>query len=61
MCCVKRKEDEAKEKLEKEIKKAEQKQDEIKENKKKQYIKCVCSKCGEVFYIEFDKCYLVEM
>ena len=28
---------------------------------KKKYIKCVCGKCGEVFYIEFDKAIIIEM
>ena len=56
-----KKEEEAYQELEKEIKKAEIEQ--VKETlpTTKKYIKCVCSKCGEVFFIELDKAIIVEM
>lgn len=58
---IAKKEEEAYQELEKEIKKAE-----IDKAKKtlpvsKKYIKCVCSKCGEVFFIELDKALILEM
>ncbi len=43
------------------IKKAEDKQIEGQLPQKKKYIKCVCSKCGEVFYIDYDKAVIIEM
>lgn len=52
---------EAKERLEKEIKKAELEQMKGTMPEKKKYIKCVCGKCGEVFYIDFNKAVIVEM
>lgn len=56
-----KKEEEAKARLEKEIKKAEENQ--IKEQlpTTKKYVKCVCNKCGEVFFIDLDKITVVEM
>lgn len=56
-----KKEEQALQELEKEIKKAEVEQ--VKETlpTTKKYIKCVCNKCGEVFYIELDKAIIVEM
>lgn len=43
------------------IKKAEEQKIEDQLPQKKKYIKCVCGKCGEVFYIEFDKAIIIEM
>ncbi len=43
------------------IKKAEEEKIEDQLPQKKKYIKCVCGKCGEVFYIEFDKAIIIEM
>lgn len=43
------------------IKKAEEGKIEEQLPQKKKYIKCVCGKCGEVFYIEFDKAIVIEM
>lgn len=47
--------------LEKEIKKAEIEQVKATLPTTKKYIKCVCNKCGEVFFIELDKAIIVEM
>ena len=56
-----KKEEQAYQELEKEIQKAEIEQ--VKETlpNTKKYIKCVCNKCGEVFFIELDKAIIVEM
>lgn len=43
------------------IKKAEEQKIEGQMPTKQKYIKCVCSKCGEVFYIELDKAIIIEM
>lgn len=43
------------------IKKAEEEKIEDQLPQKKKYIKCVCGKCGEVFYIELDKAIVIEM
>lgn len=43
------------------IKKAEEEKIEGQVPAKKKYIKCVCGKCGEVFYIELDKAVIIEM
>ena len=43
------------------IKKVEEQKIEDQLPQKKKYIKCVCGKCGEVFYIEFDKAIIIEM
>lgn len=43
------------------IKKAEEEKIEDQLPQKKKYIKCVCGKCGEVFYIELDKAVIIEM
>lgn len=43
------------------IKKAEEQKIDDQLPQKKKYIKCVCGKCGEVFYIEFDKAIIIEM
>ena len=56
-----KKQEEAMAQLEKEIKKAEVEQVEGTLPKPKKYIKCVCQKCGEVFYIELDKAQIIEM
>ena len=42
-------------------KKAEEEKIEDQLPQKKKYIKCVCGKCGEVFYIELDKAVIIEM
>lgn len=47
--------------LEKQIEKAEVKQIESTLPTTKKYVKCICSKCGEVFYIDFNKIVIVEM
>ena len=47
--------------LEKQIQKAEVKQVESTLPTTKKYVKCICSKCGEVFYIDFNKIVIVEM
>lgn len=41
--------------MEKQIQKAELKQVERQQQVKQKYIKCMCHKCGEVFYIPIDK------
>lgn len=56
-----KKEQEAISRLEKQIEKEEIKQVEQTLPQKKQYVKCVCSKCGEVFFIDTNKLILVEM
>lgn len=56
-----KKEEEAKAQLEKEIKKAELEQVKGTLPQKKKYIKCVCGKCGETFFIELDKAIVIEM
>lgn len=56
-----KKQEEAMAQLEKEIKKAEVEQVKGTLPKPKKYIKCVCQKCGEVFYIELDKAQIIEM
>lgn len=56
-----KKEEEAKAELEKQIKKAELEQVKGTLPTTKKYIKCVCGKCGEVFFIELDKAVIVEM
>ena len=56
-----KKESEAIEQLQKEIEKAEVNQMRDTIPQKKKYIKCVCSKCGEVFYIDLDKAQIIEM
>lgn len=56
-----KKEEEAKARLEKEIQKAEENHVKEQMPKTKKYVKCVCSKCGEVFFIDFDKITVVEM
>lgn len=43
------------------IKKAEEEKIEDQLPQKKKYVKCVCGKCGEVFYIELDKAIVIEM
>ena len=43
------------------IRKAEEEKINEQLPQKKKYIKCVCGKCGEVFYIEFDKAIIIEM
>lgn len=43
------------------IKKAEEEKIEGQIPQKKKYIKCVCGKCGEVFYIELEKAIIIEM
>lgn len=42
-------------------KKAEEEKIEGQAPAKKKYIKCVCGKCGEVFYIGLDKAVIIEM
>lgn len=59
MEALKKKED--MERFEKQINKAEVKQFEGTIPQKKKYIKCVCQKCGEVFFIELSKAVIVEM
>lgn len=56
-----KKEQEAMKRLEKQIASEEEKLVESQEHKKKPYIKCVCKKCGEVFYIDYSKAIIVEM
>ena len=56
-----KKQEEAIAQLEKEIKKAEVEQVKGTLPQTKKYIKCVCQKCGEVFYIELDKAIIIEM
>ena len=56
-----KKQEEAMAQLEKEIEKAEVEQVKGTLPKPKKYIKCVCQKCGEVFYIELDKAQIIEM
>lgn len=56
-----KKQEEAMAQLEKEIKKAEVEQVKGTLPQTKKYIKCVCQKCGEVFYIELDKATIIEM
>lgn len=58
---LQKKQEEAMAKLEKEIEKAELKQAEGTLPQKKKYIKCVCSKCGEVFFIDYDRAAIIEM
>lgn len=58
---LKKKEIEAMEKLQKQIEKAEVNQVKEMINKKKKYVKCVCGKCGEIFYVDLDKIAVVEM
>lgn len=53
--------EEEKAKIEKELQKAKEEQVKMGMPEKKKYIKCVCKKCGEVFFIEFDKACIVEM
>jgi len=47
-------------KMEEAIKQAELKQAEITLPKTKKYVKCVCSKCGETFYIDVNKLVIVD-
>jgi len=56
-------EKEAKEqaKIAEQIKKAEEQKIEGQLPQKKKYVKCVCGKCGEVFYVDFDKLIIIEM
>lgn len=56
-----KKEQEAIARLERQIEKEEIKQVENQLPQKKKYIKCVCQKCGEVFYIEANKAIIIEM
>lgn len=56
-----KKQEEAMQKLEADIKKAEVEQVKGTIPQKKKYVKCVCQKCGEVFFIDFDKITVVEM
>lgn len=58
---VQKKQEEAISKLEKEIQKAELEQVKGTIPTKKKYIKCVCQKCGEVFFIELEKAQIIEM
>lgn len=58
---LQKQEEEAKARLQKQIESAQEAHQEEKEQPKKKYIKCVCSKCGEVFYIDINKAYIVEM
>lgn len=56
-----KKEAEEQEKIAEQIKKAENKSIIEQLPQKKKYIKCVCNKCGETFYIELDKAVIIEM
>ena len=56
-----KKEAEAIAKLEKQIEKEEIKQVASTLPQTKKYIKCICGKCGEVFYIELEKAVIIEM
>ena len=56
-----KKQEEAISKLEKEIQRAELEQVKGTIPTKKKYIKCVCQKCGEVFFIELEKAQIIEM
>lgn len=58
---VQKKQEEAISKLEKEIQRAELEQVKGTIPTKKKYIKCVCQKCGEVFFIELEKAQIIEM
>ena len=58
---IAKKEQEEQAKIAERIKKAEEQKIEGQLPQKKKYIKCVCGKCGEVFYIEFDKAIIIEM
>lgn len=55
------KEEQARAELEKEIHQCEM--NELKNSlpTKKKYVKCVCKHCGEVFYIDYDRIFIVEM
>lgn len=56
-----KKEAEEQKKIAEKIAKAEEEKIEGQLPQKKKYIKCVCGKCGEVFYIELDKAIIIEM
>ena len=58
---IAKKEAEEQARIAEKIKKAEEKQLDDQLPAKKKYVKCVCGKCGEVFYIDFDKLIIVEM
>ena len=58
---IAKKEAEEQARIAEKIKKAEEEKIEDQLPQKKKYIKCVCGKCGEVFYIEFDKAVIIEM
>ena len=58
---IAKKEAEEQAKIAERIKKAEDKSIEDQMPQKRKYIKCVCGKCGEVFYIELDKAIIIEM
>ena len=58
---IAKKEAEEQARIAEKIKKAEEEKIEDQLPQKKKYIKCVCGKCGEVFYIEFDKAIIIEM
>lgn len=56
-----KKQEEAMAELEKEIKQAEIEQVKQTIPQKEKYIKCVCKKCGEVYFIKYDKAIIIEM
>lgn len=56
-----KKEAEEQKRIAEKIAKAEEEKIEGQLPQKKKYIKCVCGKCGEVFYIELDKAIIIEM
>ena len=58
---IAKKEAEEQARIAEKIKKAEEEKIEDQLPQKKKYIKCVCGKCGEVFYIELDKAVIIEM
>lgn len=58
---IAKKEAEEQKRIAEKIAKAEEEKIEGQLPQKKKYIKCVCGKCGEVFYIELDKAIIIEM
>lgn len=56
-----KKEAESKALLEKRLEEAEIKKAEGELPQKRKYVRCVCHKCGEVFYIDMDKINVIEM
>lgn len=58
---ISKKQEEAKAKLEKEIHEAEVNALKNTIPQKKMYVQCVCQKCGEIFYIEYNKIKIIEM